>query len=57
MKCTVTIDLDNDAFAVDQAQELCRILDEAQAFINGGWSHKTLKDINGNTVGKLEIEE
>lgn len=67
MQATITIRMDNAAFADDPVGELSRILYEiadgftgkpgvegdAEIVIHGG--KKTLRDLNGNTCGKLVI--
>jgi hypothetical protein len=55
---TITIDTDNDAFSSDY--EVSRILFELAETFEGGFKHlndQSIKDINGNTVGQVTIEE
>ena len=51
-KVTITINCENDAFQDDAEYEVIRIL---QDVINDLRS-KSLRDINGNTCGNVEIE-
>lgn len=58
MKATITIDMDNAAFADDWQQELARILDKLATSLRtypSADSRWALRDINGNTVGEMEI--
>ena len=65
MKLTITIDLGNAAFEGDQAGPsvagiLRRIADdlgETAAEISLEFGGLGLRDINGNTVGRVEVEE
>jgi hypothetical protein len=53
-KFTLSIDTDNTAFEDDNKQiEIRRILHDAATKIKHGCSEGTLRDINGNTVGKF----
>lgn len=62
MKLTITIQMDNAAFEDSNAgPEVARILrnladdmDEGGSLTSPG-AHATLRDINGNTVGKAKV--
>lgn len=60
MNLTITIEMDNDAFAGGRrADEVSRILDDIRDGIEGdgiklGYSWP-VRDSNGNTVGKAEV--
>lgn len=63
MKLTITIDMDNAAFADYPGPEIVRILRRlAQEYcdwgIDGTWGsrNRALRDINGNTVGFARIK-
>jgi len=61
MKLDIHIELDNDAFADSPTDEIRRILKEVCDRITydsykAGY-HKNIFDINGNTVGSVEITE
>ena len=51
----ITINTDNEAF--EYPCELPRILTEIAAKFESGISEFDIKDINGNIVGKVEVEE
>lgn len=57
---TITIDTDNAAFE-DNPGEVAGIFEQLmQLSIEGSWKYlnnQTIKDSNGNTVGKVTIEE
>lgn len=57
-KLTVTIEMDNAAFAEDAEAEAGRILRGlAERMIRGGFPGELpLRDYNGNTVGRATIE-
>jgi hypothetical protein len=59
MKCQIRIDMDNSAFGDTAGVELSRILTQiaAEHYDLGRdcIEEKTLRDYNGNIVGKLEI--
>jgi hypothetical protein len=61
MNITITINCDNDAFGHRPAREVSRILDHASAHIDAHGIRdsdgKKLFDINGNSVGKIEVTE
>lgn len=61
MKAKIKIQMDNSAFAEEPTIELARILYDLSIKIDGeSWEHVDnlkLRDINGNTVGVLEITE
>lgn len=56
---TIKIDTDNDAFSEYPEQEVARILNElAEGIANGKIDDSTtIRDINGNTVGGLFLDE
>lgn len=60
-KLTLTMKLENAAFEDDPAGEIARILEKAASDLieDGEIVHHggrlTLRDVNGNTVGKLVI--
>lgn len=64
MKLVIEIKMDNDAFwpegsGFEQGIEAQRILEEAAKKLPEGLSAGlvwSLKDINGNTVGKMEVK-
>lgn len=53
MKLRIEIDMDNAAFEDDPQPEVCRILRE---YIKAGRLEKVLMDVNGNRVGRAEVE-
>lgn len=57
MKFKIEIDLENEAFA-ENPNETARILRDIVRFIelNDALLNKTLRDVNGNTVGKVWVE-
>lgn len=59
MQITITINTDNAAFEGDPGVELSRILTQlAQEFEQTTNPHSgKICDINGNTVGKVEVSE
>ena len=59
MNVTITVNMDNAAFgdtAEDQKDELNRVLTTAMDKFNGS-DDVTLRDFNGNVVGKLTVTE
>lgn len=61
MTLTITIDMDNDAFADDNGRETSRILRELSSRVKD-WTleagdYKKIRDINGNTVGSLSVSD
>lgn len=62
MKITITIETDNAAFERAPMFEVARILDSAAARLkregppDEGDSYK-LRDVNGNTVGRVTVED
>lgn len=56
MKFILEIDCDNAAFEPDAKREIARILRRAASKIDDNDSYQHLRDINGNKVGKWEIE-
>jgi hypothetical protein len=60
MTLTITIDMDNAAFEDDTEGECARILKDLAEKIDKGfgpteYGNVTLRDVNGNTVGKAEV--
>ena len=53
----IDINIDNDAFGEVPGDEACRILKDYANLIGflGDLPNKTLKDINGNTVGSATV--
>lgn len=60
MKATITIQMDNDAFTWNPAEELARILRELAARVTDNTilagTEMIARDINGNRVGSLVVE-
>lgn len=61
MEVTITINCDNDAFTASSAKEVERILRELARKMRvcqhaDTFNGATLRDINGNTVGKVEVK-
>ena len=57
MGLTLTIDdFDNSAFEQDWRTETARILRKAAKDIEDGEDSKVLKDTNGNTVGRFDLD-
>lgn len=61
MRIRIELECDNSAFEGTPAREVSRILKNlARSAENGGLAEldgKKLMDINGNSVGRVEIEE
>ena len=65
MKCTIEVSMNNAAFEDDAGAELARILKQTAKIINqtvdiihlAELGALTLRDINGNVVGTLDITE
>ena len=57
MDITIDIQCDNAAFEDNPEQEVARILKELAERIAYGLSDRNLKDINGNTVGNMYVNE
>lgn len=61
MKAIIQIEMDNTAFDTDPGIELARILNKLARLADNQWDRLIdfgevkAMDINGNTVGKLEI--
>jgi hypothetical protein len=56
-KVTITIEMQNSAFDDDQNLELSDILFKLHKYVRRhGVPETSLKDSNGNTVGKLEVK-
>jgi len=59
MKITITINTDNEAFACcDTGPEVSRILRDLAQIWDYNWGETptiNLRDLNGNTVGKVEV--
>lgn len=56
MKLTLTINMDNAAFADAPLAEAVQILRRAIEDMENGWARKPLRDSNGNEVGRFDIE-
>jgi hypothetical protein len=54
---TLTIKTDNEAFSADPAAEITRIMRDVARWVRDGSIGGTMRDINGNTVGKWEYSE
>lgn len=57
-KFTLQINMDNDAFAeypITELVECVKEVAESISFNNSLDQHGSIKDINGNTIGKWEI--
>lgn len=52
MKFTLSFDCENAAFSDDAALEIARILREIANRVENGTSGGTIRDINGNLIGK-----
>lgn len=62
MNITIEINCDNAAFEDDAGREVARILADLASKLPrlrnpAKWDGLTLCDINGNTVGKVTVEE
>lgn len=57
MKAKIEITMNNAAFEDQPATELARILRECAVYSEEGATEMTLRDINGNKVGKFEVIE
>ena len=55
MKAVIEIEMDNAAFEDSPASELARILRGIAAKVANGETEIVARDINGNSVGSLEI--
>ena len=56
MKITITINTENAAFDDNAAPEVNRILKKLQnRFTNTGFEDRAIMDVNGNTVGNVEV--
>ena len=55
-KMTITIETGNDAFEPDPSVELARILKKLAKGLEVSFAPATIQDINGNTVGRIEVE-
>lgn len=53
---TITIDTDNAAFSHD-GEEVARVLESVAESIRYGLDSDSVRDSNGNTVGKWTIDE
>lgn len=51
----LTIEMGNEAFADDPNEELARLLERAAKRLRDGYAEDTLRDANGNTVGKWSV--
>ena len=57
MKLVISINLDNDAFQPDPAQEISRILMLLAARFNVAPWPESIMDKNGNNVGGIVVED
>lgn len=58
MKLTIEIDLDNEAFLeFGRIREARRIIKNALMDFSVKDGYRSLQDLNGNTVGKMEVSE
>ena len=58
MDIKISINTDNDAFGRCPAIEISRILEDAAYRVQRDGIHeRNLMDSNGNTVGKIEVED
>lgn len=61
MKIKITIDCGNAAFDPEPSYEVARILSKIARLIREDecpltvWDNESLNDINGNTVGRIEV--
>ena len=55
MKFTCEINTDNAAFEDSLATELARILRKVVEAVKTGSEGETLRDVNGNTVGRFDV--
>ena len=53
---TITVNMDNAAFDYERAVEVVRILESLKRRVRDyGLEDQSIRDVNGNTVGKLEL--
>ena len=52
----MNIDLDNDSFGVFPAEQIAVILNKVKHDLRNGLVSKSIKDSNGNVVGRFTIE-
>lgn len=57
MRYVLTVDMNNAAFEEAPSFELGCLLRHAAQRAQNGETHGTLRDSNGNTVGRFAIEE
>ena len=50
----LTIETGNASFADDPNEELARMLEKVAQRLRDGWLRDSLRDANGNTVGKWD---
>ena len=55
MKFSLTVLMDNAAFADDPDAEIARILKETSVHVLAGTQNGNCRDANGNTVGVFKI--
>ena len=56
MRLTLEFSMDNAAFDDNPLVEAARILREAAGMLDTGTDNGKLRDVNGNTVGRFEVE-
>lgn len=62
MKCNIEIQLDNDCLydynGNFQCESLSQVLDSiSESIVDSGKVERTIKDVNGNTIGKVELND
>lgn len=55
MTLKIEFETDNAAFDTDKAAETARILHEIADQISDGWDACSIRDINGNRIGAMEV--
>ena len=56
MAFTLRIETENDAFACGADFQVARLLRQCAARVEAGHTEGNLRDSNGNTVGRFELE-
>ena len=57
MECSIQFEMDNAAFADYPMEEAARILRNAADKMEAGAQEFSLRDINGNTIGRVDITQ
>lgn len=57
MTLKLEFETDNSAFNIDMAAEVSRILHEIAERIAGGTTSYSIRDIDGNLIGRYELQE